>query len=115
MKLEEPQPGKFIIIIIVIIVIIVITITIIIFILSLFDDNLKKDNAIEILMDGLHFNIFYFSNYIFVLAILPLVVLARGTEAWEPTPEHISVSLRWKSTIFVIVCFTHLTNDLVDV
>ena len=74
-------------------------------------------------MDGLHFNIFYFSNYIFVLAILPLVVLARGTEAWEPTPEHISVSLRWIfvsggaaiSTIFVIVCFTHLTNDLVDV
>ena len=46
-------------------------------------------------MNGLHFNIFYFSNYIFVLAILPLVVLARGTEAWEPTPEHISVSLRW--------------------
>ena len=69
-----------------------------------------------ILVDStLHFHNIDISNNVFVLAILPLVVLARGAEAWEPTPEHISVSLRWKSTIFVIVCFTHLTNDLVDV
>ena len=74
---------------------------------------------------ALHSHNIHFSNNVCVLAILPLVVLARGTEAREPAPKHSGISLKWAILsvrftftiykIFTLFRFPYLANDLVDV
>ena len=41
-----------------------------------------------------YFHILHFSNNVFFLAILPLVVLTGWAEAREPTPENTAISLK---------------------
>lgn len=54
----------------------------------------SKNGQFETLYTLLEFHILHFSNSVFFLAVLPLVVLTGWAEAREPTPQHTAISLK---------------------